>query len=143
MNTNDIDIFNHSAGGNGNNTPLPQVEALRPLVRSALMKDELSELDAGILIRKAVAIGFDAEEFGLLLDAMVASKKQGTKKSLFRKPNYDDYFKFEFDDDFDKTFLTEEERKRKDLAELDDAMKMMDDVSDFAKKISDITNLFE
>lgn len=143
MNTNDIDIFNHSAGGNGNNTPLPQVEALRPLVRSALMKDELSELDAGILIRKAVAIGFDAEEFGLLLDAMVASKKQGTKKSLFRKPNYDDYFKFEFDDDFDKTFLTEEERKRKDLAELDDAMKMMDDVSDFAKKISDITKLFE
>ena len=143
MNTNDIDIFNHSAGGNGNNTPLPQVEALRPLVHSALMKDELSELDAGILIRKAVAIGFDAEEFGLLLDAMVASKKQGTKKSLFRKPNYDDYFKFEFDDDFDKTFLTEEERKRKDLAELDDAMKMMDDVSDFAKKISDITKLFE
>ena len=143
MNTNDIDIFNHSAGGNGNNTPLPQVEALRPLVRSALMKDELSELDAGILIRKAVAIGFDAEEFGLLLDAMVASKKQGAKKSLFRKPNYDDYFKFEFDDDFDKTFLTEEERKRKDLAELDDAMKMMDDVSDFAKKISDITKLFE
>lgn len=143
MNTNDIDIFNHSAGGNGNNTPLPQVEALRPLVRSALMKDELSELDAGILIRKAVAIGFDAEEFGLLLDAMVASKKQGTKKSLFRKPNYDDYFKFEFDDDFDKTFLTEEERKRKDLAELDDAMKMMDDVSDFAKKISDITKMFE
>jgi hypothetical protein len=143
MNTNDIDIFNHSAGGNGNNTPLPQVEALRPLVRSALMKDELSELDAGILIRKAVAIGFDAEEFGLLLDAMVASKKQGAKKSLFRKPNYDDYFKFEFDDDFDMTFLTEEERKRKDLAELDDAMKMMDDVSDFAKKISDITKLFE
>ena len=143
MNTNDIDIFNHSAGGNGNNTPFPQVEALRPLVRSALMKDELSELDAGILIRKAVAIGFDAEEFGLLLDAMVASKKQGTKKSLFRKPNYDDYFKFEFDDDFDKTFLTEEERKRKDLAELDDAMKMMDDVSDFAKKISNITKLFE
>ena len=50
MNTNDIDIFNHSAGGNGDKTPLPQVESLRPLVRSALMKDELSELDAGILI---------------------------------------------------------------------------------------------
>lgn len=141
MNTNDIDIFNHSAGGNGNNTPLPQVELLRPLVRSALMKDELSELDAGILIRKAVAVGFDAEEFGLLLDAMVAAKKRGAKKSLFRKPNYDDYF--EFDNDFDKTFLTEEERKRKDLAELDDAMKMMDNVSDFAKKISNITKLFE
>lgn len=141
MNTNDIDIFNHSAGGNGDKTPLPQVESLRPLVRSALMKDELSELDAGILIRKAVAVGLDAEEFGLLLDAMMASKKRGAKKSLFRKPNYDDYF--EFDDDFDKTFLTEEERKRKDLAELDDAMKMMDDVSDFAKKISDITKSFE
>ncbi|MCR4873577.1 MAG: hypothetical protein K5885_08550 [Bacteroidales bacterium] len=143
MNTNDIDIFNHSAGGNEDKTPLPQVESLRPLVRSALMKDELSELDAGILIRKAVAVGFDAEEFGLLLDAMVAAKKRGAKKSLFRKPNYDDYFEFEFDDDFDKTFLTEEERKRKDLAELDDAMKMMDDVSDFAKKISNITKLFE
>lgn len=143
MNTNDIDIFNHSAGGNGNNTPLPQVESLRPLVRSALMKDELSELDAGILIRKAVAVGFDAEEFGLLLDAMVAAKKRGAKKSLFRKPNYDDYFEFEFDDDFDKTFLTEEERKQKDRAELDETIKMMDDVSDFAKKISDFTKLFE
>ncbi len=143
MNTNDIDIFNHSAGGNGNNTPLPQVELLRPLVRSALMKDELSELDAGILIRKAVAVGFDAEEFGLLLDAMVAAKKRGAKKSLFRKPNYDDYFEFEFDDDFDKTFLTEEERKQKDRAELDETIKMMDDVSDFAKKISDFTKMFE
>ena len=143
MNTNDIDILNHSAGGNENNTPLPQVESLRPLVRSALMKDELSELDAGILIRKAVAVGFDAEEFGLLLDAMVAAKKRGAKKSLFRKPNYDDYFEFEFDDDFDKTFLTEEERKQKDRAELDETIKMMDDVSDFAKKISDITKMFE
>ena len=130
MNTNDIDIFNHSAGGNGHKTPLPQVELLRPLVRSALMKDELSELDADILIRKAVAIGFDAEEFGLLLDAMVASK-------------YDDYFEFEFDDDFDKTFLTEEERKRKGLAELDETMKMVEDVSDFAQKISKITKIFE
>ena len=143
MNTNDIDIFSHSAGGNGNKTPLPQVESLRPLVRSALMKDELSELDAGILIRKAVAVGFDAEEFGLLLDAMVASKKQGGKKSLFRKPDYTDYFEFEFDDDFDETFLTEEERKRKGLAELDETMKMVEDVSDFAQKISKITKIFE
>ena len=86
MNTNDIDIFKNSAGGNGNNTPLPQVESLRPLVRSALMKDELSELDASILIRKAVAIGFDAEEFGLLLDAMVASKTRGAKNPSSGNP---------------------------------------------------------
>jgi len=112
-------------------------------MRSALMKDELSEHDRTILTRKAVTLGFDAEEFGLLLDAMVTSKKQGGKKSLFRKPNYTDYFEFEFDDDFDESFLTEEERKRKNLAELDDTMKMMKDVSDFAQTISKITRIFE
>ena len=143
MNANDIGIFNDLTCGNGNKIPMPQVELLRPLVRSALMKDEISEPDLSVLIRKALSIGFDEEEFRLLLDAMVASKKRGAKKSIFRKPNYDDYFEFEFDDDFDKIFLTEEERKRKDLSELDDAMKMMDDVSDFAKKISDITKMFE
>ena len=143
MNTNDIDIFRRSARDNGTPNPLSRVEALRPLIRSALMKDELSEHDRTILTRKAVTLGFDAEEFGLLLDAMVTSKKQGGKKSLFRKPDYTDYFEFEFDDDFDETFLTEEERKRKDLAELDETMKMVEDVSDFAQKISKITKIFE
>ncbi len=143
MSTNDIDIFRRSARDNGTPNPLSRVEALRPLTRSALMKDELSEHDRTILTRKAVTLGLDAEEFGLLLDAMVTSKKQGGKKSLFRKSDYTDYFEFEFDDDFDETFLTEEERKRKGLAELDETMKMVEDVSDFAQKISKITKIFE
>ena len=48
---------------------MSKFELLRPLLRSALMKEVVNEQDRTILTRKAVSLGMDADEFGLFLDA--------------------------------------------------------------------------
>ena len=46
-------------------------EGLRPLVRSALMKDEVSEKTLETLRKKAVSLGMDADEFDIFFDGLL------------------------------------------------------------------------
>ncbi len=97
----------------------PKYEPLRPLVRAALEKEEASQQDLEYLIRKAMGLGMEPEEFRLLWESMLAAKKRAGKKSLFRGPNYDHYFETElFNNDFDEIFLSAQERDKKMLDEL-------------------------
>jgi len=84
-----------------------------------LEKEEVSEQDMTFLTRKAIELGMEPEEFTLLWGSMVTAKKRAGKKSLFRKPNYDTYFSSErFNNDFDDIFLTQAERDRKMMDEM-------------------------
>jgi len=94
----------------------PKYEGLRPLVRSALMNDEISEKAIETLKKKAVSLGMDADEFEIFFNGLVAKKKKAGKKPLIGKGevSYDKYFESnDFDNDFDSAFLTEEERLAK------------------------------
>lgn len=94
-----------------NNTSAAACESLKPLIRSILMKDEVTDKDRQILARKAVSLGLDADEVSIQFDSLEAAKKKKGKKSLFGKPKYDEYFECGyFDEDFDDIFLTDEER---------------------------------
>ena len=94
----------------------PKYESLRPLVRSVLMQDEISEKTVETLKKKAVSLGLDADEFEIFFNGLVAKKKKAGKKPLIGKGeiSYDKYFESNgFDNDFDQVFLTEEERLEK------------------------------
>lgn len=106
---------------------MSKFELLRPLLRSALMKEVVNEQDRTILTRKAVSLGMDADEFGLFLDALIISKKRIRRNKLLGKSNYDDFFELGggFDKEFDKVFLTEEERTQKENKELNEVIMML------------------
>lgn len=99
----------------------PKYDALRPLVRTALMKDETSERDMELMKRKATALGMDADEFEMRFEALVTSKNASNKKNLLgKKVNNGAFFKEDdleeetpFDKEFDQVFLTAEERHNK------------------------------
>jgi len=114
----------------------PKYEALRPLVRTALMKDEVSDRDLGVMKRKATSLGMDADEFEMLFEGLVKKKQSTIKKNLFGKKIDDGSFFADFDEDamedesmfdreFDKLFLSTEEqyaKRRRKEKELDDRL---------------------
>lgn len=114
----------------------PKYEALRPLARTALMKDEVSERDMEVMKRKATSLGMDADEFEMLFEGLVKKKQSTVKKNLFGKKVDDgsffaDYDEEEmedesmFDREFDKLFLSTEEqyeKRRRKEKELDDRL---------------------
>ena len=130
------------------------------------MKNELPNADRDVLVRKAVAMGFEENEFLLLLDALITSMKHkvedydmeervflgsiiASMKRTFNKTSsysmsaYKDYFEFEFDDDFDEIFLTKEEQKNKDWFDIDETNQLVEGMSKFSETISKITKMFE
>ena len=129
------------------------------------MKNQLPEADRDVLVRKAVAMGFEENEFLLLLDALItsmkhkvedydmeergffgsiiASMKRTFNKSSYSMSAYKDYFEFEFDDDFDEIFLTKEEQKNKDQFDIDETNQLVEGMSKFSETISKITKMFE
>ena len=97
---------------------VPKYEPLRLIVRAVLQKEEITEQDVKYLTQKAVALEMDPEEFRLLWESLLASKKRYRKGFLFRKQKNDEYITDQFDQDFDETFLTEEERNDKMMSEI-------------------------
>ena len=119
----------------------PKYEGLRPLVRSALMNDEISEKTLETLRKKAVSLGMDADEFEIFFNGLVAKKKKAGKKPLIGKGeiSYDKYFEGnDFDNDFDLVFLTEEERTAKKGKTSDEKSRKIDNVVGKAKSIGKI-----
>ena len=114
----------------------PKYEALRPLVRTALMKDEVSERDLNVMKRKATSLGMDADEFEMLFEGLVKKKQSTIKKNLFGKKVDDGSFFADFDEEamedesmfdreFDKLFLSTDEqyeKRRRKEKELDDRL---------------------
>lgn len=120
------------------NTVVSVCESLRPLIRSILMKNEVTDKDRQILARKAVGLGLDADEVSIQFDSLEASKKKHGKKSLFGKPNYEDYFILDFDGDFDDVFLTYEEQRVKEKQSRKD---MDDEMASFGNEIGLLSKL--
>lgn len=130
-----------------------------------LMKNKLPKADRNILVRKAVAMGFEENEFLLLLDALItsmkhkmedydkedmgfwesiiASMKRTFNKSSYSISTYKDYFEFEFDNDFDEIFLTKEEQKNKEQFDIDETNQLAEEMFKFSDNISKITKIFE
>ena len=116
----------------------PKYEGLRPLVRSALMQEEISEKTVETLRKKAVSLGMDADEFEIFFNGLLAKKKKAGKKPLIGKGeiSYDKYFEGnDFDNDFDQAFLTEEERTAKKGKASDEKSRKIDNVVGKAKSI--------
>ena len=113
-------------------------EGLRPLVRSALMQEEISEKTLETLRKKAVSLGMDADEFEIFFNGLLVKKKKAGKKPLIGKGeiSYDKYFGGkDFDNDFDLVFLTEEERTAKNCKASEEKNRKIDDVVGKAKSI--------
>ena len=107
----------------------PKVEALRPIVRSVLMKDEITEKDREVLRKKAVSVGLDSDEFDIQFDALLSSKQKAGKKSLFgKKISYEDYFDEDeeggFEEDFEKIFFSNKERGMKEEDDDEDNLRL-------------------
>lgn len=114
----------------------PKYEALRPLARTALMKDEVSDRDLNVMKRKATSLGMDADEFEMLFEGLVKKKQSTIKKNLFGKKVDDGSFFADFDEEamedesmfdreFDKLFLSTDEqyeKRRRKEKELDDRL---------------------
>ncbi len=98
----------------------PKYESLRPLVRSVLMQDEISEKTVETLKKKAVSLGLDADEFEIFFNGLVAKKKKA------------------FDNDFDQVFLTEEERLAKKNKASEKKNMKINDVVDKTKSIGEV-----
>lgn len=115
----------------------PKYESLRPLVRSVLMQDEISEKTVETLKKKAVSLGLDADEFEIFFNGLVAKKKKAGKKPLIGKGeiSYDKYFEKDFDNDFNQSFLTEEEQAVKKGKASEEKNKKIEGVVDAAKSI--------
>ena len=91
-------------------------EQLRPIVRSVLMKDVITESDIDVIKKKASGLGLDPDEVGIQVSSLDSVKKKAASKtSLIGRALYSDYFNEggQFDEDFDKVFLTEQEQKQK------------------------------
>lgn len=119
----------------------PKYESLRPLVRSVLMQDEISEKTVETLKKKAVSLGLDADEFEIFFNGLVAKKKKAGKKPLIGKGeiSYDKYFESNgFDNDFDQVFLTEEERLAKKNKASEKKNMKINDVVDKTKSIGEV-----
>lgn len=119
----------------------PKYESLRPLVRSVLMQDEISEKTVETLKKKAVSLGLDADEFEIFFNGLVAKKKKACKKPLIGKGeiSYDKYFESNgFDNDFDQVFLTEEERLAKKNKASEKKNMKINDVVDKTKSIGEV-----
>ena len=118
----------------------PIYESLRPLVRSVLMQDEISEKTIETLKKKAVSLGMDADEFEIFFNGLVAKKKKAGKKQLIGKGeiSYDKYFEKDFDNDFDQVFLTEEERLAKKNKASEKKNMKINDVVDKTKSIGEV-----
>ena len=125
------DTYNHQG-----DCHTPKYEPLRSLARAVLKKEKTTKQDIDYLTQKAVALGMDPEEFQLLWESLLASKKRACKGLLFRKQKYDDYFETDqFNQDFDEIFLTEEERNDKLLSEISFFGKSLGETSVFADEV--------
>ena len=98
----------------------PKFESLRPLARTVLMKDEVSERDLEIMKRKAVSLGMDADEFEMLFEGLVSKKQSAIRTNLFGKKIDDG--DFDFDEEFDELFISAEEKQLRDKKELNDGL---------------------
>lgn len=107
--------------GRGETNISPRYESLRPLLRTVLMKNEVTDKDRELLKRKAVALGMDGDEFELLFDGMVSAKKNYAYKTLLGKEvSYAAFFGDEieledgnapFDTYFEATFYSDKEKQ--------------------------------
>jgi hypothetical protein len=120
-----------------NEIAVSKYEGLRPLVRSALMKDEVSEKTLETLRKKAESLGMDADEFEIFFDGLLTKKKKAGKKPLLGKGeiNYDKYFEKDFDNDFNQAFLTEEEQAAKKGKASEEKSKKIEGVVGAAKSL--------
>lgn len=107
--------------GRGETNISPRYESLRPLLRTVLMKNEVTDKDRELLKRKAVALGMDGDEFELLFDGMVSARKKYAYKALLGKEVsyaafFGDEFELEdgnapFDTYFEATFYSDKEKQ--------------------------------
>lgn len=96
-------------------------ESLRPMLRTVLTKDNVSDKDLELLKRKAAALGMDADEFELLFDGMLSEREKYANKVLFSKyATYERFFGDDkpwhedgdtpFDKCFEATFYSDKEK---------------------------------
>jgi hypothetical protein len=80
------------------------------------MKDEITASDIDVIKNKASGLGLDPDEVVIQVSSLDSVKKKAASKtSLIGRALYSEYFNEggQFDEDFDKVFLTEQEQKQK------------------------------
>lgn len=98
-----------------------QYESLRPMLKTVLKKDKVTDKDLELLKRKAVALGMDTDEFELLFDGMLSEREKYANKVLFSKyATYERFFGDDkpwhedgdtpFDKCFEATFYSDKEK---------------------------------